>query len=158
MTSAICRMENEGAHAPAFAAQPVALTVRRLARSITFYKHVFGFRLVADARHEPEACVIMAAPGQPRLTLREENRLSEVTSADVARRRAQLLRLSVGDLDEARASLWDLGVPLARGTREPGEAGCAKHSLFVDDPDGNRIELAETRRAWEPVPAEPGTT
>jgi catechol 2,3-dioxygenase-like lactoylglutathione lyase family enzyme len=149
-------MENEVMPAPALAAQAVTLRVRRLARSITFYKHVFGFRLVADARHEPEHCVIMTGPGHARLTLREENPLSEVSSADAARQRPQLMRLPVDDLDAARASLWDLGVPLARGTREPGETGRAKRSLFVDDPDGNRIELAERR--WEPGAGEPGAS
>lgn len=150
MSWADCTTHDEEARSPGFAVPRATLRVRRLEKSITFYKHVFGFRVVADARHERDPCVIMAAPGQACLTLREEKRLMNVTSVDVARRNMQPLRFSVGDLDEARAALWDQGVPLAPGTGEPGEAGMAKRSLFVDDPDGHRIELLETETRSEP--------
>jgi catechol 2,3-dioxygenase-like lactoylglutathione lyase family enzyme len=153
-----CNKENEGARASGFAAQAVTLKVRRLGKAISFYKHVFGFRVVADARHEAEPCVIMSAAGQACLTLREENRLNGIPSTDIARRRALRLRIAIRDLDQARASLWDLGVPLARGTGEPGEAGQPERSLFVDDPDGHRIELVEVRGAWQTGPAETGTS
>ena len=143
-------MQNGEAWAPGPAVRRVTLQVRRLERSITFYRHVLGFRVVADARHEREPWVIMAALGQACLTLREEKGLSNVSPVDVARRSAQSLRLSAGDLDATRASLWDQGVPLAHGTREPGETGNARRSLFVRDPDGHLIELVETARLVEP--------
>ena len=156
MNWANCSKENEGARASGDAAQAFTLTVRRLERAMTFYRDVFGFRVVADARHEPEPCVIMSAAGQACLTLREEKRLNEVSSTDIARRRARRLRIPTSDLDQARASLWDLGVPLAPGTREPGES--AERTLCVDDPDGHRIELVEVRGAWQTGRTETGTT
>ena len=158
MTRATCHMEKEEARPAVLAAHAVTLNVGRLARAISFYKDLFGFRVVADARHESEAYVIMSAAGQPCLTLREEKRLNETPRTDVARHRAQRLRIAISDLDQARALLWDLGVPLAHGTREPGEARQAERSLFVDDPDGHRIEVVEVREAWQTGPAETGTS
>lgn len=144
MTWANCIMESSEARVAPINGERVTLSVRRLEKSIAFYRHVFDFRLVADARHERNPCVIMTAPGQCCLTLREEKRLNNESPADAAWRGRRRLRLSVGDLDEARASLWDNGVPLARGTREPGEGRHARRSLFVDDPDGHRIELVKS--------------
>lgn len=147
MTGGHCRAGKEAAQAPGLAAGRVALRVQRLERSIFFYRNVFGYRVVADARHDREPSVIMAAPGQPCLTLREEKRLQDVSSIDAAKRGASRLRLVVDDIGEARASLWDAGVPLARGTREPGEDPRSGRVLFVDDPDGHRVELAELTEA-----------
>ena len=49
------------------------------------------------------------------------------------------------DLDEARETIWDLGVALAEGDVEPRPHSRWRRgrSLLVRDPDGHEIELVE---------------
>lgn len=140
MALADCRMSVEGGPA-ARHGNCVALSVSSLRKSIGFYVEVFDCRVVEDARHCRHPYVIMAAPDQTTLVLHEDERLNADSTGAVPRFH---LGLAVGDLERTRASLWDFGVPLAAGSREP-DTQVGTRSIRVTDPDGHRIELIETR-------------
>lgn len=137
-----------------FAAEPpltpvgidhVNLSVRSIDRSIAFYARVFGFRVVEDGRHERRPYVIMTATGHAYLALHEDSDLSDEHTADATRQSPWHWSFVVGDIESARASLWNLGVAVSVDSGEPDQVHRWKRScsLYVDDPDGHRIELVE---------------
>jgi catechol 2,3-dioxygenase-like lactoylglutathione lyase family enzyme len=114
--------------------------VRDLARSVDFYTRVFGFRL-AEQAEGPCASALMTGSGNARLTLHEHcDKMVSLTHRHWG--------FVVNDLESVRDTVWDLGVKVAKDNGEPDQIhrGPGGHSLYIQDPDGNEIELIEPRR------------
>jgi catechol 2,3-dioxygenase-like lactoylglutathione lyase family enzyme len=117
------------------------LVVDDLARSIDFYTQVFGFRL-AERAASPCASALLTGSGNARLTLHEHcDKMVPLTHRHWG--------FVVRDLEDVREAVWDLGVKVARESGEPDQIHRRPggHSLYIQDPDGNEIELIEPRRA-----------
>jgi catechol-2,3-dioxygenase len=122
----------------------LVLYVRDLERSARFYRDVLGWRPIFDGAESPVRAPV-AAFSAPSNRTHHELLLIEV-GADAtpvpAGRRVGLYHfgLKVGDSDdelrEALATLTEHGVPV-RGASDHG----VTHSLYIEDPDGNEIEL-----------------
>jgi catechol-2,3-dioxygenase len=118
----------------------VVLYVRELARSLTFYRDVLGWRHVGP----PEGSrmpVAMFSGGRTHHELLLIQVGADATPIPAGRRVGMYhFGLNVGDTDEelraALQRLVDAGVPVS-GSADHGMT----HSLYVADPDGNEIEL-----------------
>lgn len=130
------RFEHEG---PVDVTTVGAVTIpsRDLRRAIRFYNRVFGFQLVSKAHRNGSARVLMR--GQRCFYLA----IDEHGGAIPAPKR---LRFETVSLDTARERLWDLGIVPADGCIEPrfDPRRCCR-CVPIRDPDGNEIELFETR-------------
>ena len=125
----------------------IVLYVRDVKRSAAFYRDVLGWRQVApepDGSGNPLSLPIAAfsAPGG---RTHHELLLIEVganAAAQPAGRRVGLYHfgLKIGDSDdelrEAVARLEETGTPIVGASDHT-----ATHSLYIQDPDGNEIEL-----------------
>ena len=123
-----------------------------LRRSVEFYSRVFGFRLVEVARRGAGRSALMAS-GPFYLAIHERQR------AGSDRTQALCWSFVVNDLDQARASVWNLGlVPTRDGTHEPrnNPAWRRSRSFVIRDPGGNEIEVVE-RQALVGVTAGAGS-
>jgi catechol-2,3-dioxygenase len=122
----------------------IVLYVRDLERSAHFYRDVLGWRQIvpSDGEALPFPAVMFSAPGG---RTHHELLLIEV-GADAASpppgRRTGLYHfgLKIGNSDdELRAALQQLQ---AAGVRIVGATDhTVTHSLYIEDPDGNEIEL-----------------
>lgn len=108
-----------------------------LARSVEFYRRVFGFRPEQDERSS-RVSAQLSGPNRNRLLIRT----FEAVRAETGRPR---LRFVVGNLDEVREVVWDSGVRVSRDSGQPDQIfrGPNGRSLYISDPDGNEIELVE---------------
>jgi catechol 2,3-dioxygenase len=122
----------------------LVLYVRDLARSSAFYRDVLGWRqlMPPDGSPLPFPAAAFAAPSQ---RTHHELLLIEVgpdAASQPAGRRVGLYHfgLKVGDSDdelrEALATVRDNGVTILGMSDHT-----VTHSLYVEDPDGNEIEL-----------------
>lgn len=138
----VSRSKVERCHLPKFVEIAHAtITVRNLERSINFYARVFGFRLAGQADGQPCASALMTGSGNARLTLHEHcDKMVSITYRHWG--------FLVSDLESVRDAVWDLGVPVAHDSGEPDQIHRRPggHSLYIQDPDGNEIELIELRR------------
>jgi hypothetical protein len=57
----------------------------------------------------------------------------------------------MGTLDAARARLGSLGYPV-----ESWDFGAGNRAIYLDDPDGNVVELTERATLWDGNPAREG--
>jgi len=62
------------------------------------------------------------------------------------------LRVPMGTLDAVRARLESLGYPV-----ESCDFGSGNRAVYLDDPDGNVIDLTERATLWDGRPATEGT-
>ncbi|HET8697830.1 MAG TPA: VOC family protein [Gammaproteobacteria bacterium] len=144
--------------------EPLAVPVRDLRKSADFYRRVFGFwprrrtgddsGLGADMGTGGAAgfdgarrnALLLAAHG---VELALERRSGAVAAA------TPCCTFVVSDVDAVREQVWNLGVKIARDSGEPDHIFRRRGgaSLYVQDPDGNEIELVEQRHAAERVPA-----
>jgi len=117
----------------------LVLYVSNLERSVSFYKDVLGWRMVA-----PE---VQGMPAAAFSSGRTHHELLLIEVGDQAQpipqgRRVGLYHfgLKVGDTDEElRAALATLQ---EKGVRVVGASDhTVTHSLYIEDPDGNEIEL-----------------
>lgn len=108
-------------------------------RAIRFYNRVFGFELVGRKSADGSSRWVMR--GKPYLYLA----IDAVDDASIATKR---LLLETASLEVARERLWNLGVVPADRCIEPrfDPKRCCL-SVPLRDPDGNEIELVESRRA-----------
>ncbi len=118
----------------------INLSVRDLARSIAFYTETFGLELKEDGRSRDRPFVIVGRPGVAYLALHE--------SEDAGPARHPAINhwgFVVGDLDTVLDRLEAEGVKVQftgdypRGVIEYPRS----RSVYVEDPDGHQIELAE---------------
>lgn len=113
-----------------------------LRRSVELYSRVFGFCVVSASRDHAGRSALMAA-GRFFLAIRERQR----SESDWTRTLAW--SFVVDDLDQARASIWNLGiVPVRDGMHEPqsNPPWRRRRSFVIRDPDGNEIEVVERAR------------
>ncbi len=119
----------------------VNISVSDLERAMAFYESVFGFRLVEDGRSRAEApFVIMSAGGRAFLALHESNRVAAPSRPFINH-----WGFVVGDIDLVRRKLADHQVHVQDKDSESGGVRNwpRSRSIYVNDPDGHEIELAE---------------
>lgn len=119
----------------------VNMSVADLSRAMAFYESVFGFRLVEDGRGRTDApYVIMTAGGRAYLALHEN-----ATTGRPSRPFVNHWGFVVGDLDRILEKLEKHEVPVQDGDSKSGGIRQWAHSrsIYVYDPDGHEIELAE---------------
>lgn len=129
-----------GASAPRFARlggrHRFETPVRSIERSVRFYRRVFGFHATVDS--EVESATIALAP-----------QVELVLDAGAVQRCSVEPRwgLLVTDINAVRAAAWDLDVKVARDSGAPDQIYREANiwSLYVQDPDGNLIQLVEAR-------------
>lgn len=115
----------------------VVFYVRSLAASLRFYRDLLGFRMVGEAVGGRAAALTSGRTHHELL-------LIEVGDAPGPRpgprRGLYHIGVKVGDSDdELRAALADLA---KAGVRVGGAADhTVSHSLYIEDPDGNEVEL-----------------
>lgn len=120
----------------------VVLYVRNLKRSVAFYRDVLGFRQITpDTMPGFPAAAFSSASGRTHHELLLIEVGEDATPIPGGRRVGMYhFGLKVGDSDdELRAALkavQDAGVTIA-GTSDH----TVTHSLYIQDPDGNEIEL-----------------
>jgi len=117
----------------------LVLYVRNLERSVTFYRDVLGWRLVVATVPGMSAAAFSSGRTHHELLLIE---VGEDAPASPRGRRIGLYHfgLKVGDSDdELRAALQrvrEAGVTVTGSSDHT-----VTHSLYIEDPDGNEIEL-----------------
>mgnify|MGYP003579120453 FL=1 len=133
----------DGCHDDRSVISELEVPVGDLRRAVRFYERVFGFRRDFADRSAGSGSLVMATATGARLVL---NSAPPGGQSQVLRRWAFLV---VGNLDDARARVWELGVKIARDSGAPDHIyrRRAGSSLYVHDRDGNEIELVETRYA-----------
>jgi catechol 2,3-dioxygenase-like lactoylglutathione lyase family enzyme len=140
-------------------------------RSLAFYRDLFGLELVSDREVGASGFVerVTGVPGArvrivhlsghgANLELLEyseprgDTRAREPNHAGSAH-----VCFTTDDLDEACASLASRGVKIRSRDRAPvvvvGGPNDGGRGLYVEDPDGNAIEIIELARPW-PVPGD----
>lgn len=119
----------------------VNMSVADLSRAMAFYESVFDFRLVEDGRARTDApYVIMTAGGRAYLALHENEKTGKPSRPFVNH-----WGFVVGDLDRVLDKLEKQEVPVQDGDSRSGGIRQWAHSrsIYVYDPDGHEIELAE---------------
>ncbi len=121
----------------------LVLYVRNLERSAAFYREVLGWQQILGAEeglHFPAAAFRSASNRTHHELLLIE--VGEGAAAQPAGRRVGLYHfgLKVGDSDEELRQA--LATVEAAGTKVVGTSDhTVTHSLYIEDPDGNEIEL-----------------
>lgn len=140
------------APAPTLAAMEIVLEVSDLDRALAFYRDTLGMPEVARFSAERPGVWVKAAPnsylglwtpqaGGPGVGLHGSRGGAHVHLAFL---------VEPGALKAAAERLRSAGItPEGRVEFAPD-----RHSLFVHDPDGNVIELADWARSWEGLPIE----
>ena len=120
----------------------VGISARDLGRSAEFYRRLFGLRIVDEVREQGGTAVLMRTSEGVYLGLHEGRSTAGRASAQ------SRFSFVVGDIDRARAAVWNLGVPTADGSDEPRRRRSwrASRSFVIRDPDGHEIELVEQAR------------
>jgi catechol 2,3-dioxygenase len=117
----------------------LVLYVRNLERSVAFYRDVLGWRIVAPTVPGMPAAAFSSGRTHHELLLIE---VGEDAQPNPRGRRVGLYHfgLKVGDSDdelrEALARVKEAGVTVAGSSDHT-----VTHSLYIEDPDGNEIEL-----------------
>ena len=115
----------------------VVLTVRDLEATVAFYERL-GMRRVTFGEGR-----VALHFGRQKLNLHEHGREFEPKAARPAPGSADVCFLLATPLDEALAELRNAGVPIELGPVERDGAQGPIRSVYVRDPDGNLVELAE---------------
>ncbi len=138
--------------APADRAMEIVLEVSDLERAARFYRETLGMPEVARWSAERPAIWVKAAPGTY-LGLWKPEAGGPGVGVQGSRGGAHVhlaFLIPEGQLDAVEARLRAAGYESAARV----EFGPEKHSLFVNDPDGNVIELADWTKSWENLPVE----
>ncbi|WP_084350988.1 VOC family protein [Millisia brevis] len=118
----------------------VALNVSDLARSLTFYRDVFGFDVIAESGDPDHRYAFLGRDSVLVLTLWQQS------SGDFAPGAPGLHHLAFDvptpqDVETAVERLRALGVPLIYDEVLPHMPGLESGGIFCTDPDGLRIEI-----------------
>ncbi len=133
----------------------VGLNVTDLARSIDFYRAVFGFDLLAENEDAGRRFAFLGRDGRLLLTLWQQAGVPFDTA------RAGLHHLafdvpSLADVEAAVSRLAELGVPLIYDEIVPHGPGFDSGGIFFADPDGTRIEVCTLSGVGGLAPLEHG--
>ncbi len=129
----------------------VGLNVTDLARSIAFYRSVFGFDLLAENSDADKRFAFLGRDGNLVLTLWQQSG----GRFDAARPGLHHLAFNVptlADVESAVTRLGELGVPLIYDEIVPHGPGFDSGGIFFADPDGTRIEVCTLAGVGELAP------
>ncbi len=115
----------------------LVLTVADIERTCAFYTSVLGMRV--ERYGEGRTALHF---GRHKINLHQTDRTFEPKAAAPAPGSADLCFLLAGPLDAAIAHLESAGIPIIEGPVERTGAGGPIRSVYLRDPDGNLIELA----------------
>lgn len=141
--------------APALSTGHVGLNVTDLDRSLTFYRQVFGFDVVAESKESDRRYAFLGADGTLLLTLwqQSDGRFAE-TAPGLHHLAFQVP--DIADVRRAEATLRELGIPLVHDGIVQHSEGARSGGVFFEDPDGIRLEIYAPSGA-EDRPAPAGT-
>jgi len=136
----------------------VGLNVTDLARSITFYRQVFGFEIIGQQSDGDRKFAFLGVAGTPTVTLWEQSGGTFATG----RPGLHHLAFQVPDLEavhRAEATLREIGAELIYdGIVAHGEAATSG-GVFFTDPDGIRLEIfAPAATGLAPAPTQGAPT
>lgn len=115
----------------------VVLTVRDLDATLKFYISILGMRhVVFDGRHALHF-------GRQKINLHVAGREFEPKAERPTPGSGDLCFLASASLAEVQARLAAAGIAVIEGPVERTGATGPLHSIYVRDPDGNLIEIAE---------------
>jgi lactoylglutathione lyase len=119
----------------------VAFRVQDVARSLAFYEGVLGFREAFRVYHPDGRLGLIYVQFGPDQFVELFEGGPEGRQADPPAQGSGYLHfcITVEDLDQALATLRAHGVPAG----EPRTGTSGARIYFIEDPDGNKIELAE---------------
>jgi catechol 2,3-dioxygenase-like lactoylglutathione lyase family enzyme len=139
-------------------------------RSIAFYRDVFGMRVIADREVERggfvqdvtgvrDACVRIAhlqGYGFNFELLEYKEPRGERRARDLNHTGSAHLCFVTDDLDATCTRLRELGVPIRSRDGAPvtvvGGPNDGGKGLYVEDPDGNGVEVIQLARPWPEAP------
>ena len=116
----------------------VVLTTRHRERCVDFYTRVLGMRLETFGQGR-----IAFRFGDQKINLHEAGREFEPKAAMPTPGSADLCFLAAEPLDAVFRRLEEAGVPIELGPVTRTGATGAIRSVYVRDPDGNLVEIAE---------------
>lgn len=117
----------------------VVLTVRDLEGTVAFYERVLGMRRVEFAG----GTRIALAFGGQKLNLHEQGNEFLPNAREAGPGSADLCLLLETPLDDVLVHLKSQGVALEHGPDDADGATGPLRSVWIRDPDGNLVELAE---------------
>ncbi|MFE7525050.1 VOC family protein [Kitasatospora sp. NPDC057542] len=118
----------------------VGLNVTDLARSIDFYRAVFGLQVTAEGTDPDRRYALLGRDGRLVVTLWQQSTGGFATTSPGLHH----LSFEVESLDEVRATerlLRELGAGFAYDGVVPHGEGSASGGIFFTDPDGIRLEV-----------------
>src|SRR5690606_10034043 len=119
----------------------LVLTVRDIAASVAFYERVLGMKEVRFTPADGTARVALAF-GRQKINLHEAGREFEPKAARPAPGSADLCFLTREPLEAVQARLQANGAAIIEGpVRRTGATGPIL-SVYIRDPDGNLLEIA----------------
>jgi catechol-2,3-dioxygenase len=123
----------------------MTLEVSDLAASELFYCGVIGLPVVERWTDErPAVWLALGGEGFLGLWPPETGGASAIHGGRGGRHVHFALRMPMGTLDTVRARLESLGYPV-----EFRDFGAGNRAIYLDDPDGNVIELTERSTLWD---------
>ncbi|MFF0414503.1 VOC family protein [Kitasatospora sp. NPDC004745] len=137
----------------------IGLNVTDLARSIDFYRAVFGLEVTREGTDPERRFALLGRDGRLVVTLWQQSEGTFATSAPGLHH----LSFEVESLQEVRAAeelLRGLGASFAHGGVVPHNEGSASGGIFFTDPDGIRLEIytrtgVDETGATAPTPSAP---
>jgi catechol 2,3-dioxygenase-like lactoylglutathione lyase family enzyme len=127
----------------------MTLEVRDLARSERFYRDVIGLPVAvrwSDAR--PAVWLALGREGFLGLWPPESGGALAIHGGRGGSHVHFAIRVPSGTLDSTRARLIGMGHAV-----EDQDFGGGNRAIYLDDPDGNVVELTERTRLWDGSPA-----
>jgi len=127
----------------------MTLEVADLAASERFYHDVIGLPIAARWRDErPAVWLALGREGFLGLWPAETGGAAAIHGGRGGRHVHFALRVPMGTLDAVRTRLDALGYPT-----EDRDFGNGNRAIYLDDPDGNVLELTERATLWNGAPA-----
>ena len=127
----------------------MTLEVSDLAASEHFYRDVIGLPVVERWTGErPAVWLALGREGFLGLWPPETGGVAAIHGGRGGRHVHFALRVPMGTLDSVTARLESLGYPV-----ETRDFGAGNRAIYLDDPDGNVVELTERATLWDGSPA-----
>ena len=139
--------------APAIGLFEMTLEVADLAAAERFYREVVGLRVVERWEGDrPAVWLALGREGFLGLWPRETGGAKAIHGGRGGAHVHFASRVPRGTLDGTRARIEALGVAVEGGW----EFGPGNRAIYLDDPDGNVVELTERATLWDGSPATEG--